>query len=269
MDHHCPWTLNCIGAHNHAHFLRFLIYVVLADLTVFVFLCRRIYSIYLIAHLSSIHGPSTKELVFLILTIFSSFVTLLLVSILMGYQIWSVIENMTTIEALEKQHVESWVEKHHAQEFEFPYNTTLSSNFAIVFGSDHPLLWLWPWNRTSHDGLDYPIVEDADVPWPPPQTLPNNDLAPPTAELPWSSSRSYTSGAVSRLRRPYTPDEESGESELDSDDEEQQNDLFDGWFGMEDMEEYGVDIESEVRGLRKEEEGIVWKEVLRRRREEE
>jgi hypothetical protein len=38
---------------------------------------------------------------------------------------------------------------------------------------------------------------------------------------------------------------------------------------MEDMEDYGVDIESEVRGLRKEEEGVMWEEVLRRRRQDE
>ena len=267
MDHHCPWTLNCVGAHNHAHFLRFLFYTVLADLTVFLFLCRRIYSIYLIAHLSSIHSPSMKELVFLLLTTFSSFVVLILLSILMGYQIWSVIENTTTIEALEKQRVRIWVEKNRAEEIEFPYNTTLASNLAIVFGSSSPLLWLWPWNRTSHDGLDYPVVEEADLPWPPPHTLPSNDLAPPTAELPWSSSRSYSHTAISRLRKPYPQDEESGESEFESEEEEEQ-DFFNGWFGLEDLEDYGVDIDCEVRGLRKEEEGVVWEEVLRMRREE-
>jgi hypothetical protein len=267
MDHHCPWTLNCIGAHNHAHFIRFLIYTILADSIVLSFLARRIYSIYLIAHLSSMHGPSTRELIFLILTTFASFCTLFLISILTGYQIYSIIENTTTIEALEKQRVESWAEKNHAQEIEFPYNTTLSSNLSLVFGSNHPLLWLWPWNSTSHDGLDYPILEDADLPWPPPQTLPSNDLAPPTTELPWSSSQSYKHSAISRIRRRYPNDEESGESEVDSSDEEE-NDFFDGWFGMEDMEDYGVDMDSEIRGLRKEEEGVVWEEVLRRRREE-
>jgi hypothetical protein len=277
MDHHCPWTVNCVGAHNHAHFIRFLVYTVLADLTVLGFLVKRIYAIYLIWNMSSNHGPSTKELVFLLLTTFSAFMTGILVGILAGYQIWSVIENTTTIEALEKQRVETWVEKHDAEQIEFPYNTTLSSNLAIVFGSDIPLLWLWPWNRTTHDGLNYPIVEDADLPWPPPQTIPSQDLAPPTAELPWSSgsrssgSRSTSAShvkhhAVSRLRRPPPQDEESGESEIDSDDESE-HEFFDDWFGLEEMEDYGVDIDSEVRGLRKEEEGVMWEEVLRRRRE--
>jgi hypothetical protein len=195
--------------------------------------------------------------------------TLILVSILLGYQIWSVIENTTTIEALEKQRVEAWLEKNRKEEIiEFPYNTTLSSNLSVVFGAGHPIFWLWPWNRTNHDGLDYAILEDADLPWPPPQTLPSNELAPPTAELPWSSSRAYRNDAVSRLRRPYPQDEESGESEVDSEDEEDNRDFFNGWFGFEDLEEYGVDMESEVRGLRKEEEGVVWEEVVRRRREE-
>lgn len=266
MDHHCPWTLNCIGAHNHAHFLRFLFYTILAQLMVLVFLARRIYSIYLIAHLSTIHSPSVKELVFLILVSFSSFVTIILISILFGYQIWSVIENTTTIEALEKQRVQTWVEKNRAEEIEFPYNVSLSDNLSMVFGSDSPLLWLWPWNRTRHDGLDYPVIEYADLPWPPLQTLPSSEYAPPTAELSWSKPLQYNHEAVTRLRR-RPQDEESGESELESD-EEEEHDLFDGWLGVEDLEDYGVDMDSEIRGLRKEEEGVVWEEVLRRRREE-
>lgn len=273
MDHHCPWTLNCIGAHNHSHFLRFLFYTVLADFTVLTFLVRRIYAIYLIAHLSSLHGPTTKELVFLILTTFSTFVSLLLISILFGYQVYSVIDNTTTIEALEKQRVQAWVEKNRTPEIEFPYNTTLSENLFVVFGSDSPLLWLWPWNTTSHSGLDYSVLEQSDLPWPPPQTLPSNEMPPPTAELPWSSTRTYKYPAVSRLRRPYTQDEESGESEYEEDSEDGSEDregreMFDGWFGMDDVEDYGVDVDNEIRGLRKEEEGVVWEEVLRRRREE-
>ena len=185
----------------------------------------------------------------------------------MGYQIWSVLENTTTIEALEKQRLQRWLEKYNKEdEIEFPYNTTITSNLHLVFGNPNPILWLWPWTQTSHDGLDFPVVEDAELPWPPPDSLPSTELAPPTAELPWSNV--YKHEAVTRLRRRRLADEESGESELSDDDEdEDRGDLFDGWFGMEELEDYGVDVDSEIRGLTKEEEGVVWQEVLRKRRE--
>jgi hypothetical protein len=29
MDHHCPWTGNCIGQYNHKYFILFLLYATL------------------------------------------------------------------------------------------------------------------------------------------------------------------------------------------------------------------------------------------------
>jgi hypothetical protein len=198
----------------------------------------------------------------------------ILVGILLGYQAWSVFENTTTIEALEKQRVQRWLEKnkHKDEEIEFPYDTSLSENLEVVFGTLNPLLWLWPWTVTSHSGLDFPVVEDAELPWPPPDMMLPNELAPPTSELPWK--KAYRHETFVRLRRRIVPDEESGESELSDEDESRDGDdedgreMFDGWFGNEDLEDYGVDADNEIRGLRKDEEGIMWEEVLRSRRED-
>ena len=30
IDHHCPWTNNCVGHYNYGHFIRFLCYVAVA-----------------------------------------------------------------------------------------------------------------------------------------------------------------------------------------------------------------------------------------------
>jgi palmitoyltransferase len=42
MDHHCPWTANCVGHRNFPHFLRFLAYAVVAMLYLASFLYTRL-----------------------------------------------------------------------------------------------------------------------------------------------------------------------------------------------------------------------------------
>ncbi|KAI7888111.1 DHHC palmitoyltransferase-domain-containing protein, partial [Mucor mucedo] len=36
MDHHCPWVNNCVGFANYCHFFRFLVYVDLCTIYLFV-----------------------------------------------------------------------------------------------------------------------------------------------------------------------------------------------------------------------------------------
>ena len=42
MDHHCPWTANCVSEVTFPHFFRFLVYAVLAMIQLEYMLCARV-----------------------------------------------------------------------------------------------------------------------------------------------------------------------------------------------------------------------------------
>ena len=42
MDHHCPWTINCVSHRTLAHFLRFLVYAVVSMCYLEAFLFERV-----------------------------------------------------------------------------------------------------------------------------------------------------------------------------------------------------------------------------------
>ncbi|XBW34723.1 hypothetical protein QEN19_000290 [Hanseniaspora menglaensis] len=48
FDHHCPWTMNCVGLNNFASFMRFLISVMIATSTLLYFLITKWYLLYLL-----------------------------------------------------------------------------------------------------------------------------------------------------------------------------------------------------------------------------
>ena len=48
LDHHCPWTMNCVGLNNFASFMRFLVSVIITTLTLFYHLLKKWYMLYLL-----------------------------------------------------------------------------------------------------------------------------------------------------------------------------------------------------------------------------
>lgn len=48
LDHHCPWTMNCVGLNNFASFIRFLVAVIVGTSTLLCFLLKKWYLLYLL-----------------------------------------------------------------------------------------------------------------------------------------------------------------------------------------------------------------------------
>ncbi|ORX66953.1 zf-DHHC-domain-containing protein [Linderina pennispora] len=170
MDHHCPWTNNCVGFYNQPHFLRF-VYTV--DVTCAMALAIHTLRMYELV-LDSMNGtyyvrqPTQTEVAFLIINMTLLFFVLLFVGILSGYHLYLVGGNTTTIEAREKERVAKLVQSRKCQPTPYPYNLGIVRNFKSVFG-DSPLLW-WVPKQLSGTGLDFAIRDGLKPPvyWPPP-----------------------------------------------------------------------------------------------------
>lgn len=118
MDHHCPWTRNCVSHSTFPHFIRFLFYAVagmtyvescLFERVLIVWADRNIPSVkcfpyqrlYWLADCLKYLGPSMAQLAHLfILFVVNSF-TLFALFILLVRTLWTLGSNTTTIEGWE------------------------------------------------------------------------------------------------------------------------------------------------------------------------
>ncbi|KAJ5591945.1 Palmitoyltransferase pfa4 [Penicillium hispanicum] len=179
MDHHCPWTSNCVSHFTYPHFMRFLFYAVFGMSYLETLLYERA-AIYL--------GPSVGQLVHLFLLVVLNTVTLLAILILFLRSIYSLLFNITTIESWEMERHDTLVRrarvlggyldgpggiKVRIKRQEFPYDIGIWSNVKQgMGGSINIISWFWPFAATPNrnTGWDFEVngFESPGTTWPPP-----------------------------------------------------------------------------------------------------
>ncbi|VEU20555.1 DEKNAAC101517 [Brettanomyces naardenensis] len=196
MDHHCPWTMNCVGYGNLPHFTRFLVWVLVGCGFGLKYYARALIGYYRIRNLPSYlinKYVLTILVVNSLLLLFVEFTILLLFLRTMD----GLMSNVTTIEDWEKDRMHRvflrdafWTKVrdnysliHPGKPFpeltswkinyrELPHNSSVPANFSfedLVFpydlGSGYENMvqalgpvyqWLWPWGGPEGDGLSFP-----------------------------------------------------------------------------------------------------------------
>jgi palmitoyltransferase len=185
MDHHCPWTANCVSHTTFPHFLRFLLYAVLSMTYLFNLLFPRLQHLWAQRNMPSYLGPSISQLAHLFLLTTVNFFVLFALTILLVRNVYALAVNTTTIEGWEIERHETLLRR--ARVFggvlegpdgvrvritrqEFPYDVGIWENVKQGMGSGNPVNMLNPLSGTPRlaTKLTYPTNGFSDLPWPPP-----------------------------------------------------------------------------------------------------
>jgi palmitoyltransferase len=187
MDHHCPWTSNCVSHTTFPHFIRFVFYAVLSMSILAYHLFRRIVPIWNDRHLPAYLGPPTWAMAHLLLLCVVNGITLFALAILLVRSIYSLAINTTMIESWEIERHEALVkrlrksggyvyasggQKMRVEHQEFPYDIGIWRNLCQGMGTSIVLLWFLPFGPApgieSAAKFEVNDFEDESKVWPPP-----------------------------------------------------------------------------------------------------
>ncbi|XP_022743642.1 probable protein S-acyltransferase 16 [Durio zibethinus] len=155
MDHHCIWISNCVGHSNYKVFFVFIVYAVIA--------C--IYSLVLLV--GSITNDSQKDEQqsadsFRITYVISGLLLVPLsvaLSVLLGWHIYLILQNKSTIEYHEGVRA-MWLAEKGGNVYEHPYDLGAYENLTTVLGPSI-FCWICPASRHIGNGLRFRTVYDA------------------------------------------------------------------------------------------------------------
>ncbi|KAI9699182.1 MAG: Palmitoyltransferase [Bogoriella megaspora] len=187
MDHHCPWTSNCVSHRTLPHFLRFLFYSVASMTFLSYHLYAHSYPIWATRKFPSYLGPSVFQLTHLFVLLITNSLTWFALTILLFRTLWSLVTNTTTIEAWEIERHETllrrakyfggWLDgpdgsKVRIVRQEFPYDIGVWRNVVQGMGTANPVGWFWVLGKDMGRGTGWEWevngFEESGRTWPPP-----------------------------------------------------------------------------------------------------
>ena len=157
MDHHCPWTANCVSLTTFPHFLRFLVWTNLSLWYLSYLLFLRFAALWDARKWPSYLGPNLPALIHLAFLGLVCFVTSSALGIMLASTLRGWVLNTTMIEGWEIEKHERFVERRGGgwwdgddevdgppEKVEFPYDIGFFKNMADAMGTKNFLLWFFP-----------------------------------------------------------------------------------------------------------------------------
>ncbi|KAK6330201.1 Palmitoyltransferase [Orbilia blumenaviensis] len=177
MDHHCPWTFNCVGYRTWPHFIRFLSFVIAACSYLETFLVGKCLEVWREREMPAYLGPSLSNLILLAMLLLVNTLTDFAIIVLWIRIIANISEGYTTIEWWEQERHNALVRRQAVRRQVYPFDIGIYANICL-FMNGGILTWWFPFlpNRPVGEGnaygggLRYEVngFEKTWLTWPPP-----------------------------------------------------------------------------------------------------